>query len=177
MFRRQVLKQSGVMLAGVLALSGSASGREDGELPNDEVAVTNVSVFRGEENPEEVPAGSWLNHIVGWVDAEGDGIEDAAHESTEEDVERWLDAVKFSAWIDGDSIPDADQRWSDPFETDEGTWATLWEYHTPPKSIGVHTFRTAWYYPNGFTDGPYEIAEGARFELTGYYKVGKRGKP
>lgn len=176
MFRRQVLKKGGILAGSSLAFSSSAIARGDGELPNGNVSVTTVGPWRSKANAKEVPAGDWVRHGIAWVDLSGDG-EPGAHESTREDIERWLDAKEFSAWIDGEQIENADQRWVEPFLTNEGLWRTHWTYSTPPKAPGLYSVRMHYEYPNGYSDGPFQIPEGATTTLKGWYEVvPERGK-
>ncbi|WP_430505286.1 hypothetical protein [Haloparvum sp. PAK95] len=163
MRRRRYVKAVGTGIA-TLGLSSTASARGEGELPNGRVRETRVNPFPSKEDAAEVPAGNWVTHYVGWVDVNG--------ESRRTDIERWLDAVEFSASIDGEPIEDPDRFWNDPEINDDGNWIVWWEYSTPPKSEGVHTFTTKFEYPDGFEDAGKTIRDPGRTdELTGYYEV------
>ncbi|WP_435348559.1 hypothetical protein [Haloarchaeobius sp. HRN-SO-5] len=166
MFRRQLLKRGGALAGGGIVLSGTVAARDDGELPNGNVPVSRVHVFGSREDPLEVSMGDWVKHTVGWIDGEGG-------DSTREDVQRWLDAKEYSAWIDGEPVPDADERYTEPYfrDDDRTGWVSSWKYTTPPKQPGLHTWRSQWHYPDGFSDGQFTIPAGHRAELVSFYEV------
>lgn len=169
MRRRTFAKTVGAGIAG-LGLSSTVSARGEGELPNENVDFTRVHPFGSKKNPIAVPTGSWIKHYTGWVD---DG------EQHKEEVEAYLDAVELSAYIDGEEVEKPEQYWGDIWlqdRSDEGEepvykWVVYWEYDTPPKEPGMHTFRTEYHYPDGLDAGASQRPVGHTDTLTSYYEV------
>lgn len=170
--RRTVLKTvgTGITLGGGTLASTPAAARAAGELPNDDVPTELVSIFAGRADPRQVSAGTWLEHTHAWIDREGG-------DRTKADVERYLDAVETTHWIDGERVENSGQYWGEIVPKD-GSWYVPWEYYTPPKSPGLHTFTAEFYFPDGFEDlsededaTNLDIAPGSTTTLTGFYEV------
>lgn len=171
MRRRTFTRMVATGLTGLTLSTSTAAARSNGTLPNGNVSTATVHVFGTVQDPIQVDAGSWITHYAGWLDDHGG-------DNTKADVDHWLDAVEFSAWIDGQPIPNAKQYFEAPALIN-GAWTTEWRYSTPPKSSGNHTFTTEWYYPNGYTDGTHTIRQpGERNTFTSHYEVTpKNGRP
>lgn len=169
MRRRTVVKGAAGALTTITLFSGIGSARSEGELPNGNVSESRVHPFGTRDDPIQVATGDWITHYLGWIDDEGG-------DHSREDVAAWLDAVEFSARIDGDPVENPDQYWGDivPQKTDDGTdtWAVWWEYSTPPKKPGLHTFTIRLEYPDGFDDAGFE--PGLTREFTSYYEVAQQ---
>lgn len=169
MRRRQALRTIGAGIA-TLGVSSTASARGRDETPNGNVETTDVNIFAPEDDPVDVPAGNWVNHSWGWIDAGYGG------DSTEEGIEAYLEAVEITIRIDGEEIADPDQYWGEPKQNDDGKWIVRWEHVTPPKSPGHHTFTLEAFFPDGFEDDGEVVREpGSREELTGHYEVTRGG--
>lgn len=169
MRRRQFARTVGASIVGV-GLASTVSAREEGELPNGQVEFTRVHPFAPEDEPVSVPAGDWIKHTVGWVD---DG------EQRREDVEAYLDAVEITVWIDGEETENPDQYWGDIVyqdrteddEESEYKYYVWWEYYTPPKEPGSHTFTIEFSFPDGLDAGDSQRPEGFTNTLEGHYEV------
>lgn len=163
MRRRDVLKRSAGVLTAATVFSGTSTAREPGELPDDDVPVSRVNPFGKKWDPITVGSGDWITHTIGWLDIEGG-------DRTKEDVATWLDVVEFSAFIDGEEIQNPEQYWGAiEHAEDRNSWVVWWEYSTPPKQPGLHTFTTQTVYPDGFEDAGF--APGKTTELRSYYQV------
>jgi len=165
MRRRQFVSLVGAGLA-TTAFAGTVSGRSRREPPSDQIDNASVHPLGvPKSDPIQVSTGEWITHYIGWVDKEGG-------DEAKEDVQRWLDSVEMSAWVDGEEVEDVDQYWGDiEWEEEEETFAVWWKYSTPPKSPGLYTFTIEMYYPDGYEDGEFEIEAGERKEFTSYYEV------
>lgn len=170
MRRRTFAKALGAGIAG-LGFTSTVSARDEGELPNDHVEYTRVHPFAlDESDPITVPAGNWVQHYIGWVD---DG------EQRRSDVQAFLDAVEYSAWIDGEEIENPDQYWGEIHqeydeENDVYKWFVWWKYSTPPKEPGLHTYTSEFYFPDGLDAGDSQRDPGHRTRLKSYYEVAPR---
>lgn len=156
--------------AGIVGLStaSTVSARSEGELPNDRIDTIRVHPFANdEEDPITVPTGTWIEHSIGWVDT---------GEQNKSDVQAYLDAVEYTAWIDGEEIENPDQYFGDIHWDDEReAWIVWWKYHTPPKKPGRYTYTSDLYFPDGFDQSADPIPEGHRIHLKSYYEVAPRG--
>lgn len=166
MLRRTALRRGGSIVAGAVTLGGTVVAKGSGEKPSGNVSTTDVHPFSTESDPIEVPAGDWIRYEFGWIDTE-----EGSGDSTREDIVRWLDTVDFDFWIDGEPIPNAEQYYSEPFQNDDGTWLTRWEYFTPPETPGDHVARFRWTYTRDFDDGTFHVPEGHVVTMHGYYEV------
>lgn len=178
MQRREFLRKTVIGTLGSVSAMGIVSGRDNGEAPNGKVKTETVSMFAPRDDPRVVNAGSWLIHRWSWIDLEGG-------DSTEEDVQRYLDSVELSIQIDGEEIENPDQYWGNIHRNEEGKYIVHWKYKTPPKSTGLHTFSVEVSFPDGYEDlAPadedalqMDVPVGFRKLYTGHYKVtAGRGK-
>lgn len=161
MERRRFIRGAGLALVSASVLSNPvAAGPTDGDRPNDNVPHQRVHPFSTRADPIVVPAGTWLDHKVGWVD------------NSKEKVERFLEVVDFDAWIDGEHVTD---EWG-PIQEEDGRLFTWWNYSTPPKSPGNYTFRTRFEFTADLDE---RWQEGDVVDLTGHYRVeaGGHGGP
>lgn len=166
MRRRQLLTATGATVAAATALASgvtaAASGR--GEVPGNAPSAE-VHPFPG--GVQQVSAGEWVVHRIGWVDVEGG-------DSTREDVEEFLAKTDTQAWIDGDPVEDTDAIWGEPVQGDDGQWYVWWRYATPPKQPGTYSFRYRIEFTEDMSEGDNEA--GDVVDLTGTYEVsGGRG--
>jgi len=149
--RRSVLKTlatSSLAVGAVGFATMPVAARDDGELPPNKKR-TEVEVYPfgcptpdtpSNCNIQEVPAGEWVTHAVGWIVK---NAECASAEEEQELIRTTMEKMTTEAWIDGEKIPNADQYWSDVFYSERWEqYGALWEYATPPKGRGeIHTFR------------------------------------
>jgi len=167
MRRRQFVSLVGAGLATV-GLTGVASADPGRTPPNENVDNTEVYPFgwtAPKDDPKQVNTGEWITHTLSWIDA-GD------EESERDDVERWLEAVEMTAWIDGEKVEDAEQYWGDvQYNEEEEAYFTRWENSTPPKGPGLYSFTIEHYYPDGYESDGVSREPGTRNEFTGYYEV------
>lgn len=131
MDRRRFIQSVGV-IGGVSTISTTASARDEGELPNDEVSVSQVTPY----NPQTVPAGDWILHTSGWVEY------CRSPEENRERVAEYFDSIYPVVTIDGERIENPEQYYGEiePWPDRENAWAKLWQYYTPPKGVGEHSF-------------------------------------
>lgn len=147
--RRRVLGVIGVGALTASTLPMSATAREEGELPNDTVKYTDVLPFNCTErsfcdrpHPQTVPVGDWVLHTWSWIptayDDEGHQCGGAAEQK--EYLDNHLSNANWTVWIDGEKIDNAEQYWSKVYSEEFNQWILRWEYATPPKNEGTHTF-------------------------------------
>jgi len=77
---RRKLLQSTVGVTALGLTTSTVSARDEGELPNENLSVSNIS--KG-----EVPAGDWLHHQFGWVEFCKSAEENARR------AEEWIDST------------------------------------------------------------------------------------
>lgn len=162
MIRRRFLETAGTVTLGGLFASGTVSATEGGSKPNGNVDVDEVSVFSTEGEPTDVDAGDWIEHRIGWI------------ADTEADVQRWLDTVEPTMTIDGEEVENVFRYFGDiePAGEENEDAVVWWEYYTPPKTPGMHTFSAEFYYPERYDGGLGSPREaGTRNTFTGYYAV------
>lgn len=132
MRRRQLARIIGAGSAG-LGLTSTVSARGEGELPNDHVDTVRIHPFANDkEDPITVPAGTWLEHSIGWIDT---------GEQNKSDVQTFLDSVEYAAWIDGEEIENPEQYWGDIYwDAENERWTVWWIPHTTerPRSLHLH---------------------------------------
>lgn len=146
--RRDVLRKSGLALAGATALSGTALAGEadprpephDGTPPNEKFRrywandqATKVMPW-GPRN--EVEAGTWIVWDFGWA------FEPELDEGGRELALQWIEETTDIVTIDGEVFEDEDQYWIDPIEAPEDYLGThvSWQFVTPPKEPGEYWF-------------------------------------
>ena len=163
MRRRQFARMIGAGIAG-MGLTSTVSARGEGELPNEHVDTVRVHPFANdEENPITVPAGTWLEHSIGWIDT---------GEQNKSDIQAFLDAVEYTAWIDGEEIEKPEQYWGEiHWDNDMQGWVVWWKYHTPPKKPGLYTYTSELAFPDGLNVEPNPRPPGTVIRLKSYYEV------
>lgn len=163
MQRRRFTQLVGSGIASLSVVS-TVSARKTGELPNDRVERTKVNPWPSKDDPEHIDPGNWITHYIGWVD------------DSREAVQEFLDTVEYTALIDGEEINNPDQYWGPIVqETNDGetNWYSWWEYSTPPKTPGLHSFATEFHYTSELGepgDQGYK-EEGQTDYLKGYYEI------
>lgn len=137
--RRRMLTAigSGAALSGAMALSATpVYGKEDGELPNENVDYTMVYPFPGETS-QEVPAGDWVLHTYWWVPVYSATSEECLEQNEvrqRELLENYVNSVTRKVVIDGEEIENATDYYTEPYYEERfGNWAVQWKYATPPK--------------------------------------------
>jgi len=167
MRRRQFVSLVGAGLATV-GLTGTVSADPGRTPPNENVDNSEVYPFpwvAPKDDPKQIDTGEWITHAHAWIDPTKD-------ESGKEDVQRWLDAVEQTVWIDGEEVENPDQYWSDvQYNEEEDAYFTRWKKSTPPKSPGLYSFTLENYYPDGYEDDTESREPGTRNKFTGYYEV------
>jgi len=132
---RRKLLQSTVGVTALGLTTSTVSARDEGELPNENLSVSNIS--KG-----EVPAGDWLHHQFGWVEFCKSAEENARR------AEEWIDSTELlDVSIGGESIENPNQYYATeavpmPPRIDRGEdarWVPF-SYYTPPKAPGEYTF-------------------------------------
>jgi hypothetical protein len=140
--RRDVLRKTGLAIAGTTALSGTAlAGDVDprpepvaGSVPNWNVPATKLMPWG---HRDTVGTGEWAVHDFGWV------FEPELDEGGREYARQWVEDTTDVITIDGEVFEDDDFRWSEPEEAEEednGGTHIHWQYATPPKEPGEYWF-------------------------------------
>lgn len=139
--RRELLRTTGLALAGTTALSGNALASDvdprpeplSGHLANEDLDWDPVSPYF---DYDEAEAGNWISHEFGWVvpvpiDEGGDGL-----------IREWVAQTDMVVEIAGERIDDPDQYWQEPEPAvgNEDHTRMHWEYRTPPRPVGEYYF-------------------------------------
>ncbi|WP_267642449.1 hypothetical protein [Haloarchaeobius amylolyticus] len=166
MDRRRFLKRSGVALASTTLAATPVAAAGDGDAPNDQVETTLVSPVGDDFT---VPAGSWVDHRLGWVDR---------HEPSKRAyIEEYLEKLNFISYtIDGEPVENPDDYWNEPYVNENDYWTIYWEYTTPPVDPGVHEVAWTIEYEEPIDDGD-RVFSGGPYTLSSEFEVvpGKKG--
>lgn len=139
--RRDVLRKSGLALAGATALSGTALADEvdprpephEGEVPNDQVSETKVMPWGSRDTAS---TGDWVRFDFGWA------FEPELDEGGRELALQWIEETTDIITIGDEVFEDEDQYWIDPIEAPEDWLGThiSWQYKVPPMEPGTYWF-------------------------------------
>jgi hypothetical protein len=142
--RRDVLRKTGLAIAGTTALSGTALADGDGADPRPEPVAGSLSNWNSRWNKvmpwnddySTADTGEWIIHDVGW------GFEPELDEGGREYARQWVEDTTDVITIDGEVFEDDDFRWSEPEEAEEDYIGTHihWQFSTPPKEPGEYWF-------------------------------------
>lgn len=124
--RRDVLRTVGVAatLGGTSTVVSANEGARQGR------PVADVVPFPD----QEAPLGNAIRHRITWIERCGTRAE--IYDRLREYVEK----VAVSVDIEGVTVEDTAQYWSDPFEYSEGVYGVSWAYVTEPRPPGTYDF-------------------------------------
>lgn len=163
--KRELLRTIGVSasIAGLVTAGSVTTGAREGK------PVTEVTPFFD----QEVPVGNSIKHRLTWI--ENCGTKEEIYERLREFKRK----VKLEVEIEGVTIDDPSQYWSEPFayDTEKGIYGVSWVYLTEPRSPDTYDFNVKMILTEPYTSPPFgncdetKTLEGVRFARETTYTV------